>query len=515
MLTLLLTFGLALACSVLATYWVRDLGFRLGVVDHPDAVRRVHGRATPRVGGWAVFLGAGAATLVPLAIGMAPAWVAPQLTEGLIPLGVGALAVFVLGLVDDLRDLRARTKFAVEVGVAVALFYAGLHIGTVSLGDAAAFTLPAWLDLPLTVFWFVGMANAYNLIDGHDGVAGGVALLALATISYAAVLNGNTPVAIPALALSGAVLGFLLFNLPPATVFLGDAGSLFLGFSLAGLGLIAVRTGPDNTVPLLVPVLALGLPVLDTSLAIMRRFLRGEPVFRPDRGHIHHRLRDMGYPKTVVTLFMWGLAGIFSLVAVMLLTQDPLLTSVGVTLAIAVSLVAIRWLETPEVMELGRTIHRALGQRHAIAQNVRLRDAVQLLDRAASAEDVDQALTHAFRDSGADHIEFRLPADWEEVLSGHPSFVREACGIAWTEGDGDVSGLWEVSVRLDLSTPEVGRLSLRYARPGPEALAHVDSVVRKLRPALCAALDRLLAEPPGVGPPGAGEGADEANGGSR
>ncbi|HSG49521.1 MAG TPA: MraY family glycosyltransferase, partial [Longimicrobiales bacterium] len=332
-------------------------------------------------------------------------------------------------------------------------------------------------------------------IDGHDGVAGGVALLALATISYAAVLNGNTPVAIPALALSGAVLGFLLFNLPPATVFLGDAGSLFLGFSLAGLGLIAVRTGPDDSVPLLVPVLALGLPVLDTSLAIFRRFLRGDPVFRPDRGHIHHRLRDMGYPKTVVTLFMWGLAAIFSLVAVMLLTQDPLLTSVGLTLAITVSLVAIRWLETPEVMELGRAVQRAFGQRRAFAQNVRLRDAVQLLDRASTAEEVHQALDHAFRDSGSDYIELSLPGDWDPILSGHPAFYRESFGFGWSAGRADIPELWEISVKLELSTARVGRLSLRYARPGSEALAHVDSIVRKLRPALCDALDRLLAEP--------------------
>lgn len=497
MVALLLTFALALVCSVMATFWVRDLGFRLGIVDHPDGFRRMHGQAIPRVGGIAVCLGAALAILIPVALGLEAEWMSQAIPSALVPLALGALVIFVLGLVDDIRDLSALTKFGVEVAVAVGLYWAGLRVGSVSLSDTMVVTLPAAVDLTLTVFWFVGMANAFNLIDGHDGVAGGVALLALATISYAAVLNGNTPVAIPALALSGAVLGFLLFNLPPASVFLGDAGSLFLGFSLAGLGLVAVRGGGEaGSVPVLVPTLALGLPVLDTSLAIFRRFLRGDPVFRPDRGHIHHRLRDMGYPKTVVTLVMWGLAGIFSLVAVMLLTRDPMLTGVGLTLAATVSLVAVRWLETPEIMELGRAVQRAFVQRHTIAQNVRLRDAVQLLGTATTATELDEALDHAFRDSHCDHIELWVPGDWEAVLAPHPRFDRESFGVSWKAGEEDASELWEISVTLELSTPKVGRLSLRYVNPGTDALAHVDSIVRKLRPALCAALDRVLARGP-------------------
>ncbi|HSM05262.1 MAG TPA: MraY family glycosyltransferase [Longimicrobiales bacterium] len=492
MLVLLVTFAVAVVCSVLATLWARRMGGRLGIVDHPDGHRRRHDRPVPRVGGVAIFVGAGAAMAVSAFIGVGSIAAAEGTRVGLTPLLVGATLMFGVGLLDDVRNLSAKTKFLAEALVALGLFALGLRIGAVDVGGSVHFSLPPVVDALLTVFWFVGLANAFNLIDGHDGVAGGVALLALATISYAAVANGNPAVAIPSLALSGAVLGFLLFNLPPASVFMGDAGSLFLGFCLAGLGLMAVRShGADGAVPVLVPVLALGLPVLDTSLAIFRRFLRGDPVFRPDRGHIHHRLHDLGYPRSVVTLLMWGLAGIFSLVAVMLLPQDPLLTAVGLSLALTVSLVAVRWLETPEIAELGRAVQRAFIQRATIRQNVRLRDAVRLLDEAETPDDLHGALRHAFRDSACDHIELWVPSDWARVLGPHPAFASDSFGMAWRAGDQASRDFWEISVTLELDNPRAGRLSLRYGSEGGDSTDHVESIVGRLRPSLCGALDRL------------------------
>lgn len=514
MFAFLLTFSLGLVVSTAATFWVRDLGFRVGLVDEPDGHRRVHTRATPRVGGIAIVIGATSAVLIPVVAGLVPGWMPRTLPSGVLPLvGAGAI-IFLLGLLDDFLDLRAVVKFAVETLVAVGLFYSGVRIGTVALGGGLFYDLPTWVDLVLTVFWFVGLANAFNLIDGHDGVAGGVALLALATISYSAVLNGNTVVALPTLALSGSVLGFLLFNLPPASVFMGDAGSLFLGFTLAGLGLIGARGGPQDAIPVLVPTLALGLPVLDTSLAIFRRFLRGDPVFRPDRGHIHHRLRDMGYPKTAVTLFMWGMAGIFSLMAVMLMSQDSLLTGVGLTLAITASLVAIRWLETPEVMELGRALQRAVLQRRAIRPNVQLRSAVDQLAEVGDADGLHRALLHAFEESHANLVEIWLPSDWEEVLTGHEAFHRESFGVVWRTGRENSGEVWEIAVALQLSTPKVGRMSLRFEDPGSDALAHVDSIVRKLRPAMCTTLDRLLENAGGAASDGTGSRDAENRGGN-
>lgn len=507
MITLLLTFALSLVGTVLATFWVRLLGFRLGVVDEPDGVRRLHGRTVPRVGGWAVFLGSALALVAPRLLGVGRWWLAPETLFTVLPLLAGGAAVFALGLLDDIRDLRARTKFVAEVVIASGIFAAGVRIGAVSVGDLVLFELPPAVDYVATVVWFVGLANAFNLIDGHDGVAGGVALLALATISYAAVQSGNAVVAVPALSLSGAVLGFLLFNLPPATVFLGDGGSLFLGFALAGLGLLSVQGAPGEPLPILVPVLALGLPVLDTSLAIARRFLRKDRVFSPDRGHIHHRLRDMGYSRTLVTLVMWGLAAVFSLTSVVLLTYDPLLTAVALTLAATVSLLTVRWLEAPEFMELGRAVQRVLLQRRSIAQNVRVRDAVRLLRSVNSAEGLHDALRHAFRDSHADHIEVWVPGEWEAVLSADPHFKSESFGLSWREGRDEVPELWEITVKLELATPKVGRLSLRYADPKVDALSHVDAVVRKLGPALCDALDRLLSVHPRKEPP-----AEESSG---
>jgi UDP-GlcNAc:undecaprenyl-phosphate GlcNAc-1-phosphate transferase len=441
----------------------------------------------------AIFCGAATGLLAPGLLATDPELPTALFGTGLGPVAVGSLVMFAVGLVDDVRSLRARTKFLLQVAVAAGLCLAGVRLGALSIGEGFSVALPPTLDVALTMLWFVGITNAFNLIDGHDGVAGGVALLALATISYAAVVNGNEAVAFVALALSGAVLGFLLFNLPPASVFMGDAGSLFVGFSLAGLGLVAVRGGPNDAVPFMVPVLALGVPVLDTSLAIVRRFLRGDSFFRPDRGHIHHRLHDLGYPRTVVTLLMWGLAGIFSLVAVMLLTRDPLLTAIGLTLAVTASLIAIRWLEAPEIAELGRAVQRAFVQRSTIRQNVRLRDAVELLNESETPEDLHGALQHAFRDSLCAHIELWVPGDWEPVLAPHGAFASDSFGMVWRAGDHDAGDAWEIVVALELSTPRAGRLSLRYGTEGSDSTDNVESIVRKVRPALCHTLDRLLA----------------------
>lgn len=496
MLVLVLTFALALAVSTAGTYWGRGLGRRVGMVDHPDEFRRRHDRPIPRVGGVAIFLGALAAMAVPLLVQRGGSILTGALETALLPLLLASAAIFLLGLVDDLWNLRARYKLLAEILVSGALWFSGLGIGSLAMGGTVLLTLPAGVDLLLTVFWFVGLANAFNLIDGHDGVAGGVALLALATISYAAVLNGNSLVAIPTLALSGAVLGFLLFNLPPASVFMGDAGSLFLGFALAGLGLLAVRGGPGGAVPVLVPVMALGLPVLDTSLAISRRLLRGDPVFHPDRGHIHHRLHDMGYPRTVVTLLMWGLAGIFSLVAVMLLGQDALLATVGLVLAVTVSLIAVRWLETPELMEVGRAVQRIFVQRRTIRENVRLRSAVALLAEAESPEKLHDALNHAFLDSHCNHIRVQIPLAWVPALADHAAFRAGEEGVSWEAGEAGTPAAWEVRLRLELATPDDGLMILRHGDRRSDSLAYVDSIVRKVAPELCRALDRML---PGEG----------------
>jgi UDP-GlcNAc:undecaprenyl-phosphate GlcNAc-1-phosphate transferase len=492
MLALLVTFGLSLACAVLVTLWARRRGAELGIVDHPDGHRRRHDRAIPRVGGVATFVAAVAGVAATSAFGLAPSLLDPTLVQGLGPLLLAASIMFGLGLVDDVRNLGAGAKFLIEVLLAAGLFAAGVRLGSISIGEGLVVALPPTVDLALTILWFVGMTNAFNLIDGHDGVAGGVALLALATISYAAVVQGNEGIALVTLALSGAVLGFLLFNLPPASVFMGDAGSLFLGFSLAGLGLIAVRGTPGDPVPILVPLLAMGLPVLDTALAIFRRLLRGDPFFRADRGHIHHRLHDLGYPRTVVTLLMWGIAGVFSLVSLMLLPQDPLLTAIGLTMAVTVSLITLRWLETPEIAELGRAAQRAFLQRSTIRQNVRLRDAVQLLDDARTPDELHGALRHAFRDSLCAHIELWVPADWESVLEPHPDFDSDSFGMVWRAGDQEAGDAWEISVALELSTPRAGRLSLRYGTGGSDSTDNVESIVRKVRPSLCRTLDRLL-----------------------
>ena len=183
-------------------------------------------------------------------------------------------------------------------------------------------------------------------------------------------------------------------------------------------------------------------------------------------------------------------------IAVMVLSRNPALTAVGVTLALSVAVLTIRWLEIPELFELARAVRRAFQQRRAIADNVRVRDAVQHLAGSPSAEGLNAALLHAFEDSQCSHIELWVPPAGKECLTTHDSFRAESFGVSWKHGSEEGPIVCELAVTLELSPKHVGRLSLRYRRPGPEAMAHVDSVVRKMRPSLCVALRTLLEEQP-------------------
>jgi UDP-GlcNAc:undecaprenyl-phosphate/decaprenyl-phosphate GlcNAc-1-phosphate transferase len=296
---LLISATVALLCSLVLTRIVRDVFLRLGIVDLPDA-RKIHSRAIPRVGGIAI------------AIAYVFAWQAARFGSELLPhlslwempappvLVAWAVGlIFAIGIVDDFRGLDARQKFAGQIAGAALAWAGGVRITVFQ-----DLQLDGFATFALTVFWLVACTNAFNLIDGLDGLAAGVALFATGTIFVSAMTYGSIGLMCATAPLMGALLGFLRYNYNGASIFLGDSGSLTLGFAL---GCFAVVWGQKSAtlIGMAAPLMCLSLPLVDTAVAITRRFLRNQPVFDADRGHIHHRLLDQGLSPRRAALTMY------------------------------------------------------------------------------------------------------------------------------------------------------------------------------------------------------------------
>lgn len=297
--------------ALLLTPSLRDLATRLGAVDRPDHVRKIHARPVPRIGGLAIVLAVVFAFaglfLSPLG---ASRIVAAQLPAA-VALLPALLVMFATGLADDLYGLRPWQKLAGQIAAA------GLACSAeVNITGVAYHPLNHWLGVPVTIVWLVGCANALNLIDGSDGLAAGLGLFATLTCFAAALLHGDYTLMLATAPLAGALLGLLRYNFPPASIFLGDSGSLTIGFLLGCYGIVWSQKSA-TLLGLTAPLMALAIPLLDTALAIVRRFLRGQPIFAADSGHIHHRLLARGLTPRRVALLLYaggGVAALFSLV---------------------------------------------------------------------------------------------------------------------------------------------------------------------------------------------------------
>jgi UDP-GlcNAc:undecaprenyl-phosphate GlcNAc-1-phosphate transferase len=206
---------------------------------------------------------------------------------------IGSTVIVAVGILDDLYQLAAKVKLVGQIVAAATLLFFDIRIDWVMNPFSGELIYFEWLAIPITIFWIVGLTNTVNLIDGLDGLAAGVSTIAALSIFFIAADMGNMVVAMLLVSLAGSAIGFLRYNMNPARVFMGDTGSMFLGYVLAAVSIIgAVKSAA--TIALIVPIVALGLPILDTAFAILRRKLSGEPIFKPDKGHLHHRLLAMG-----------------------------------------------------------------------------------------------------------------------------------------------------------------------------------------------------------------------------
>jgi UDP-GlcNAc:undecaprenyl-phosphate GlcNAc-1-phosphate transferase len=290
---------------------IRVAARRRGLLDEPGE-RKIHGVAIPRLGGVAIAV----AFYLGIAGGLAVESVFGGETprDQIVVVLLGAALVACIGLLDDLVGMRARVKLASQVGVSLVVVLLGLSIDHF-YGPWGNLALGAW-SLPLTVAWFVLVMNAMNLIDGLDGLASGVALIAMAALYVVGTSGGfATPIALVLAAAGGGVIGFLRYNLHPATIIMGDTGAMLLGFVLAAAGVAFTQSGSPPAFAW-TPVVALGLALVDTLWAVIRRVASGAPVFAPDKRHVHHRLLAAGLSQRATMLTLWVVSAGFGLIAV-------------------------------------------------------------------------------------------------------------------------------------------------------------------------------------------------------
>lgn len=300
----------ALGVTLAVTPLVRLVGSRLGIVAHSGG-RNVHKGSVPRIGGAAIFTGFIAAVLVRYLGERLWSWPPALTLLGEPVLGVlgGLTLMFAVGLLDDVVDLTPGQKAVGQIVAGAIAFAAGVRIDFVGNPMGGGLLLLGVLSLPVTLFWMVGFANVVNLIDGLDGLAAGVTAIAAVSLLVLAEETNQPLAAVLAAALVGACIGFLRFNFHPASIFMGDSGALFLGFSLACIALLGVMKSVA-AITLVVPLLILGVPVFDTFSAIVRRRRQGRPFHEADKGHIHHRLLGRGFSQrqTVLIIYVWSIA---------------------------------------------------------------------------------------------------------------------------------------------------------------------------------------------------------------
>ena len=312
---MIFAFVIAFIFTFATTPLVRRFAYKIGAVDVPRDKRRVHKRPTPRIGGLAIIFG----FLVAI-ISFNDSWSRELLS---ILIGVGILGV--LGIIDDCKELDAKLKFVVQIIAAlVVVIFGDIRISVMSnpnvFSENPYIIFPQWLSITVTVLWIVFMTNAVNFIDGLDGLAAGVSAIMSMSLVFIAITYHEYEIALLGIALMGACFGFLPFNFNPAKIFMGDTGSMFLGYMLSVLSVQGMFKS-YAVISFAVPIIMLGLPLFDALFAMLRRLLTGKNPMSADRCHLHHRLYDMGFSQKQTVFILYAISGVLGITSILLAEQ--------------------------------------------------------------------------------------------------------------------------------------------------------------------------------------------------
>jgi UDP-N-acetylmuramyl pentapeptide phosphotransferase/UDP-N-acetylglucosamine-1-phosphate transferase/glycosyltransferase involved in cell wall biosynthesis len=490
--TIIAVFLLSLGLAFLLTPRVARAAIRWRILDKPSE-RKVHARPIPRAGGVAVAV----AFIVSLAtaigahdLGIGPRIIDPRTAM----LFVGGLLALALGLWDDVRGLSARWKLAAQIGLALLSYAGGIQIERVYLPGAGQIEI-GWLSLPLTTFWFLLVLNALNLIDGLDGLASGITLFVALTLLIVWESPSNPVVGMALAALAGASLGFLRYNFHPASIFLGDGGSYFLGYNLAALSVLGSLKS-EAAVAILIPIIALGVPVMDALWAPVRRFILGQRMFTPDRDHIHHRLLKLGYTHRRAVLLLYGITVLMGVVSLSLVHARDDRAALMLVLVGSGVIFGIRWLGYLPFLHRERvvgwlgTVSDELGLRRS------RRSFLECQAMIASATSLD----HLWAGTAAAAQFLRLDAC---ELRVDPWHVMPEPLLYRHRRDGVAPGRTDTLQTLRISLPilggdeRLGALTIRHEVGAGLSDRYLLRRVDQLHGSIAEALRRLRAEPRG------------------
>lgn len=441
--------------SVFLTPLAGDLYVRLGWVDRPDFGRKVHSRPMPRAGGVPIVIAYAGAFGVVFLLGLAGGHLIEPGTGLIWRMLPAGLVVFAIGLLDDIVGLHPWQKFAGQTGAALLAWWAGVQIHAVR-----GVPLNGWIAVSVTVVWLVACTNAFNLIDGLDGLATGIGLCAALTAFIAALLYNEMGLAMATAPLAGALLGFLCYNFSPASIFLGDSGSLTVGFLLGCFGIVWSQKSA-TLLGMTAPVLVLTIPLLDTALAILRRFLRHQPIFGADRGHIHHRLLDRGFTTRRVVFLLYGFSGLAAVLSLLMSLLHNRFSGLILIVSCGAIVLGISRLGYVELDEARRIIMGGVFRR-VLNARLSVRKLDTRLQSSADPDDSWSAIVETSRDLGFSHALLRL----------NSSIYRDQLSCA------DPEQCW--SLRVPLGPSRYAQFEIPFDRSlQPAALAPFATTLRR------------------------------------
>ena len=492
-------FAASLLFSFVLTKYVRDVTTAQGWVAAPTLARHLHSKPLPRLGGVAIFF----SFLLSFSIAMLVCWRCADLALGsfsktALTILLPASLIFILGVYDDLQPVSASAKFAIQAIAGAMLFAGGLRILDLPIlfGDHH---FPWFVGLPLTVLWVLAITNAFNLIDGLDGLAAGSALFSTLVVFAVALVGHSNLVSLMTLALAGAILGFLRFNFSPATIFMGDCGSLFIGFMLSALALQGAQKAP-TIIAVAIPVVSFGLPILETTLSIVRRLISGRPVFLGDREHIHHKLLQRGLSQRQVVTTLYAVSAAFALLSLFLLW--PTSRMLGLVLAVVGTgvWVGVQRLGYLEFGELRRVAQRTI-ERQVLVNNLAMRRATEELRAAGDYGQICRILMAALGGNDFDAFDLRLQLPVTELPAVRGlqliSGWGEAPCLRWTKpgsyGARELVTAW--SLTLDLVTTKsrrCGSMTIYRLYTERDVQLDINLLTSEFPAALAHALERTL-----------------------
>ena len=486
-----------IAMSVYLTWQIREIAVAHNWVEGPRSERHLHSSPKPRFGGLGIYLsfifGVGFLLIVGRLTHLPTGLSTSTIAKILLP----ASLLFAVGFYDDLHGMAAASKFAFQIFCASILFLFGFSVLNLHLmmGDIDIGVL---INFAATLLWVLAISNAFNLIDGLDGLASGAALFSMVTVFVVSFTSGNDRVSLMTMVLAAAILGFLKFNFSPASIFLGDCGSLFLGFMLSALAMAARPARTPGILAIIIPALAFGLPLVETMLSVIRRFLNGKPLFAADREHIHHKLLDMGISHRRVVVILYIVSAFCALMSLFLIHPTGVMTGMVMLVVAGAFLAGIQHLGYPELNELRRVAKRTVEQKKIIVNNLKIRRAAMLLREVKDFDELLKILQESLHSNEFDYFEVALGPKlgpkgknlwiYSTRTMTTPTLSRKRVSPSYT----NISA-W--SLTIDLATPGSGNLGFfKMIRCNRQEglLLDVNILISELQPALCQAAECLL-----------------------